>query len=150
MVVDDEVEQVFVGPVGARDGAGRPTCWSRPSGGWRPAATPRPGWRSWWGTRGPGGSTSARAGSTDGDLPYEVSAGGQTFVSPCRRYVKRVIEKGEHMTVRMDNVLVVVDDLEAAIAFFGAIGMEVEAGPSWRVRPSTGWWASTASGARSS
>ncbi len=30
------------------------------------------------------------------------------------------------MTVRMDNVLVVVDDLEAAIAFFGAIGMEVE------------------------
>ena len=30
------------------------------------------------------------------------------------------------MTVRMDNTLVVVDDLEAAIAFFGAIGMEVE------------------------
>ena len=30
------------------------------------------------------------AGSTRGDLPYEVSAGGQTFVSPCRRYVKRV------------------------------------------------------------
>ncbi|MBD3927162.1 VOC family protein [Nocardioides cavernae] len=30
------------------------------------------------------------------------------------------------MTVRMDNVLVVVDDLEAAIAFFGAIGLEVE------------------------
>src|SRR6478735_5958306 len=24
------------------------------------------------------------------DLPYEVSAGGQTFVSPCRRYVKGV------------------------------------------------------------
>jgi catechol 2,3-dioxygenase-like lactoylglutathione lyase family enzyme len=31
-----------------------------------------------------------------------------------------------HVTVRMDNVLVVVDDLEAAIAFFRAIGMEVE------------------------
>jgi putative acetyltransferase len=25
-----------------------------------------------------------------GDLPYEVVAGGETFVSPCRRYVKRV------------------------------------------------------------
>ncbi len=25
-----------------------------------------------------------------GDLPYEVIAGGETFVSPCRRYVKRV------------------------------------------------------------
>jgi len=30
------------------------------------------------------------------------------------------------MTLRMDNVLVVVDDLEAAIAFFAALGMEVE------------------------
>ena len=30
------------------------------------------------------------------------------------------------MTVRMDNVLVVVDDLEGAIAFFDALGMEVE------------------------
>jgi catechol 2,3-dioxygenase-like lactoylglutathione lyase family enzyme len=30
------------------------------------------------------------------------------------------------MTVRMDNVLVVVDDLEAAIDFSGAIGLEVE------------------------
>jgi GNAT superfamily N-acetyltransferase len=24
----------------------------------------------------------------EGDLPYEVTAGGETFVSPCRRYVK--------------------------------------------------------------
>ena len=24
-----------------------------------------------------------------GDLPYEVVAGGQTYVSPCRRYAKR-------------------------------------------------------------
>ena len=30
------------------------------------------------------------------------------------------------MTLRMDNVLVVVDDLEAAIAFLTALGMEVE------------------------
>ncbi|TGN66031.1 GNAT family N-acetyltransferase [Nocardioides eburneiflavus] len=26
----------------------------------------------------------------EGDLAYEVTAGGETFVSPCRRYVKRV------------------------------------------------------------
>ena len=26
----------------------------------------------------------------EGDLPYEVTAGGETFVSPCRRYVKQV------------------------------------------------------------
>ncbi|MCW2797391.1 GNAT family N-acetyltransferase [Nocardioides sp.] len=26
--------------------------------------------------------------SDDGELPYEVSAGGRTYVSPCRRYVK--------------------------------------------------------------
>ena len=30
------------------------------------------------------------------------------------------------MSVRMDNVLVVVDDLEAAIAFFVELGMELE------------------------
>jgi len=34
---------------------------------------------------------------------------------------------GEHMTLlRMDNVLIVVDDLEAAIAFFAEIGLELE------------------------
>jgi len=26
----------------------------------------------------------------EGDLPYEVAAGGETFVSPCRRYTKSV------------------------------------------------------------
>jgi GNAT superfamily N-acetyltransferase len=26
----------------------------------------------------------------EGDLPYEVTAGGERFVSPCRRYTKRV------------------------------------------------------------
>ena len=32
-----------------------------------------------------------RCGWVDtGDLPYEVTAGGLTFVSPCRRYVKDV------------------------------------------------------------
>jgi putative acetyltransferase len=32
-----------------------------------------------------------KQGWTDaGDLPYEVTAGGERFVSPCRRYVKSV------------------------------------------------------------
>jgi catechol 2,3-dioxygenase-like lactoylglutathione lyase family enzyme len=30
------------------------------------------------------------------------------------------------MTVRMDNILINVDDLEAAVAFFAELGMEVE------------------------
>src|SRR5215216_2969108 len=30
------------------------------------------------------------------------------------------------MTIRMDNVLIVVDDLEAAKAFFGELGLELE------------------------
>ena len=30
------------------------------------------------------------------------------------------------MTIRMDNVLIVVDDLEAAKAFFAELGMELE------------------------
>jgi putative acetyltransferase len=26
----------------------------------------------------------------EGDLPYEVTAGGETFISPCRRYTRKV------------------------------------------------------------
>ncbi len=33
---------------------------------------------------------------------------------------------GAMTLLRMDNVLIVVDDLEAAIAFFVALGMELE------------------------
>ncbi|MCW2845814.1 MAG: GCN5-related N-acetyltransferase [Nocardioides sp.] len=33
---------------------------------------------------------AARGWADGGDLPYEVSAGGTTYLSPCRRYVKRV------------------------------------------------------------
>ena len=37
----------------------------------------------------------ARQGWSDrGDLPYEVSAGGTTYVSPCRRYVKPLSSLG--------------------------------------------------------
>ena len=76
---------------GRRAGPGwRPTCWPRPSGGWRAG-----GHASAWLAVVAGNARARRfyeqQGWVDrGDLPYEVSAGGQSFVSPCRRYVKRV------------------------------------------------------------
>ena len=33
---------------------------------------------------------AGRGWADGGDLPYEVTAGGSTYISPCRRYVKRV------------------------------------------------------------
>jgi catechol 2,3-dioxygenase-like lactoylglutathione lyase family enzyme len=55
----------------------------------------------------------------------------------------------EDMTVeRMDNVGVVVEDLEAAIAFFVELGLELE-GETTVEGPWIRWSASTASGATS-
>ena len=89
MVVGDEVEQVFVGR-SARGtdlaglllmeaerlvaAAGHEEAWLAVVDGNARARRfyEKHGWRD------------------EGDLPYEVTAGGQTFVSPCRRYVKRV------------------------------------------------------------
>jgi putative acetyltransferase len=93
MVVDDEVEQVFV----ARSARGTGLASDLLVEAERRVAA--------------GGHTSAwlavvvgnararrfyeRQGWVDrGDLPYEVTAGGQTFVSPCRRYVKDVSLRG--------------------------------------------------------
>lgn len=89
MVAGDEVEQVFVGRdargtgLAARllaeaerqvAGAGHDLAWlAVVEGNARARAFyEREGWRD------------------EGDLPYEVSAGGQQFVSPCRRYEKRL------------------------------------------------------------
>ena len=89
MVVGDEVEQVFVGPTArgtevAADllaeaerqvaATGHDEAWLAVVAGNARARRfyEKHGWRD------------------AGDLPYEVSAGGQTFVSPCRRYVKRM------------------------------------------------------------
>ena len=89
MVVDDEVEQVFVARSARGSGlasellaeaerrvgaAGHSTAWLAVVVG--NARARRFYERHGWVDRG--------------DLPYEVSAGGQSFVSPCRRYVKRV------------------------------------------------------------
>ena len=89
MVTGDEVEQVFVGRSARGTGlagqllevaerqvaaSGHTTAWlAVVEGNARARAFyERQGWHD------------------EGDLPYEVTAGGQRFVSPCRRYEKRV------------------------------------------------------------
>ena len=89
MVVGDEAEQVFVGRTARGTGlasellaeaerqiaaAGHDVAWlAVVTGNARARAFyEREGWRD------------------AGDLPYEVTAGGERFVSPCRRYEKRV------------------------------------------------------------
>ena len=89
MVVGDEVEQVFVG----RTSRGTDLAASLLAvGEQRVAAGGHP---SAWLAVVAGNARARRfyekhGWSDAGDLPYEVSAGGQTFVSPCRRYVKDV------------------------------------------------------------
>jgi putative acetyltransferase len=88
MVVGDEVEQVFVAP-GAR-GTGTAADLLAEAERQVAAAGHDEAWLAVV-----AGNSRARAfyekhGWADtGDLPYEVTAGGETFVSPCRRYVKR-------------------------------------------------------------
>ena len=86
MVVDDEVEQVFVARSARGSGladqllaeaerrvaaAGHAEAWLAVVAGNARARRfyERQGWRD------------------EGDLPYEVTAGGEVHVSPCRRYV---------------------------------------------------------------
>jgi len=89
MVVDDEVEQVFVG----RDARGTGLAPLLLAEAERLVAAA--GHVSAW-LAVVEGNARARAfyekqGWTDsGELPYEVTAGGERFVSPCRRYVKSV------------------------------------------------------------
>ncbi|GAA1919421.1 GNAT family N-acetyltransferase [Nocardioides hwasunensis] len=90
MVVGDEVEQVFVGRDARGSGvagmllaeaerqvaaAGLAVAWLAVVEGNTRARSfyERQGWRD------------------EGALPYEVTADGQVFVSPCRRYVKDVV-----------------------------------------------------------
>jgi putative acetyltransferase len=89
MVVGDEVEQVFVGPAGRGTGlasgllaeAERRVAEGGHASAWLAVVVGNARARRFY----------EREGWSDaGDLPYEVTAGGQTFVSPCRRYVKRV------------------------------------------------------------
>ncbi|WP_284534574.1 GNAT family N-acetyltransferase [Nocardioides sp. T2.26MG-1] len=89
MVVGDEVEQVFVDP--ALHGAGvaapllaeaeRQVAAAGYAEAWLAVVTGNARARRFYEKHG------WRDG---GDLPYEVTAGGERYVSPCRRYVKRV------------------------------------------------------------
>lgn len=89
MVVGDEVEQVFVAPAWRGTGVAADLLACAEA---RIAAAGHD--RAWLAVVE--GNARARrfyekCGWVDeGDLPYEVMAGGETFVSPCRRYVKRV------------------------------------------------------------
>ena len=89
MVVGDEVEQVFVAPAGRGTGvadalleeAERRVAAAGHASAWLAVVVGNARARRFY----------ERQGWSDaGDLPYEVTAGGETFVSPCRRYVKRV------------------------------------------------------------
>ncbi|NPD06900.1 GNAT family N-acetyltransferase [Nocardioides sp. zg-1308] len=89
MVVDDEVEQVFVGRAARGSGlaeqllaeAERQVARAGHGEAWLAVVVGNARARRFY----------ERCGWHDaGDLPYEVTAAGQTFVSPCRRYVKKV------------------------------------------------------------
>jgi len=89
MVVDDEVEQVFV----ARSARGTGLASELLAEAERRVADG--GHDSAWLAVVVGNARARRFyeryGWLDrGDLPYEVTAEGRTFVSPCRRYVKQV------------------------------------------------------------
>ena len=87
MVVGDEVEQVFVSPAGRGTGVASVLLAEAER---RVAA----GGHSFAWLAGVAGNARARrfdekcGWGDEGDLPYEVTAGGRTWTSPCRRYVK--------------------------------------------------------------
>ena len=89
MVVGDEVEQVFVGRAARGTGLAAELLGAAES---RVAAA---GHDEAWLAVVTGNVRARRfyerCGWRDaGDLPYEVSAGGRSWVSPCRRYVRSV------------------------------------------------------------
>jgi len=88
MVAGDEVEQVYVG-AGHRGSGVAATLLAAAEA--RVAVAHEVAWLAVVSGNARARRFYEREGWADeGDLPYEVTAGGQTFVSPCRRYVKRV------------------------------------------------------------
>ena len=103
MVVGDEVEQVFVGPAGRGTGlaavllaeAERQVAAGGHEEAWLAVVAGNARARSFY----------EKYGWVDeGDLPYEVVAGGETFVSPCRRYTKHVETSHAASRVYVDMV----------------------------------------------
>jgi GNAT superfamily N-acetyltransferase len=89
MVVGDEVEQVYVSPAGP--GTGVASTLLAEAERQVAAAGHREAWLAVVTGNGRARRFYEKCGWHDGgDLPYEVTAGGRRFVSPCRRYVKRV------------------------------------------------------------
>lgn len=87
MVVDDEVEQVFVGA--AARGAGLAADLLREAERRVAAAGHDEAWLAVVAGNARARRFYEKCGWHDaGDLPYEVTAGGRSFVSPCRRYSK--------------------------------------------------------------
>lgn len=88
MVVGDEVEQVFVAPAARGTGlapvllevAERQVAAGGHASAWLAVVAGNARARRFYEKHG---------WVDEGDLPYEVVAGGVTYVSPCRRYVKR-------------------------------------------------------------
>ncbi len=103
MVVGDEVEQVFVGPAGRGTGlaavllaeAERQVAAGGHEEAWLAVVAGNARARRFY----------EKYGWVDeGDLPYEVVAGGETFVSPCRRYTKHVETSHAASRVYVDMV----------------------------------------------
>jgi GNAT superfamily N-acetyltransferase len=89
MVVDDEVEQVFVAP--AARGTGVAAVLLGSAERQVAAAGNAEAWLAVVAGNARARRFYEKGGWVDeGDLPYEVTAGGQTWTSPCRRYVKSV------------------------------------------------------------
>lgn len=89
MVVRDEVEQVFVSR--AARGTGVAAVLLAEATGRVAAAGHDEAWLAVVAGNARARRFYEKHGWSDrGDLPYEVTAGGTTFVSPCRRYVTSV------------------------------------------------------------
>jgi putative acetyltransferase len=89
MVVGDEVEQVYVAP--AHQGRGVAAVLLAEAERQVAADGHRVAWLAVAIGNGRARAFYEKQGWTDAaDLPYEVVALGETFVSPCRRYEKRV------------------------------------------------------------
>ena len=93
MVAGDEVEQVFVDPRSHGTGVAAPLLAAAEQQvaaaghdvAWLAVVVGNARARAFYEKRG---------WHDAGDLPYEVSAGGTTYVSPCRRYEKAVSTAG--------------------------------------------------------
>ena len=89
MVVGDEVEQVYVGA--ADRGSGVATVLLDAAAGQVAAQGHEVAWLAAAAGNARARRFYERSGWTDeGDLAYTVEAGGATYVSPCRRYTRRV------------------------------------------------------------